>query len=211
MIALYIVLGLFLLVALILLLPITVFLSTEDDFVFTLNYGGIKIVDTRQKEEKTEKSPKQEQESKTSKKQKQNKVKELISEQLKVQKEKRGIKGTIEYYSKILKSVFSKLKFVLKRIKFKLFDLDIAVATDDAAKTAIEYGVVCTAVFPLLSLFAQNTSFKIKNVNISTDFNKTSYLFKLKLKIKTRLIYAVIASVGLYGEFKKLEKGESDE
>ena len=66
---------------------------------------------------------------------------------------------------------------------------------DDAAKTAIAYGVHCAAVYGLVSFLKNTVSFKEKKIDIKANFDleKTDYYFygKVKLRLSTLLYCAV--------------------
>lgn len=188
---------------LLLLIPVGADIAYRDTLALALKYGGIKVYDSKKKRQPSQDNVKSEERSKEKA---QNKKKEnFIS---KIFKEKGKIEG-IKFCFSLIKAVISKIVWVIRKIKFKNFYLNISVASEDAAKTAVIYGTVCAAVYPVITLIDQNTDLHVKKVNIYTDFDKLSPEIEVSVSIKTRLIYAVIAAVTLFFEYLRIKK-ESD-
>lgn len=77
--------------------------------------------------------------------------------------------------------------------KIRIYDVfaEIVVGGDDAAKTALSYGVHCAAVNGFIAFLKNNVSFKAKKIDIKADFDleKTDYYIygKVKLRLVTLL------------------------
>lgn len=77
--------------------------------------------------------------------------------------------------------------------KIRIYDVfaEIVVGGDDAAKTALSYGVHCAAVNGFIAFLKNNVSFKAKKIDIKADFDleKTDYYIygKVKLRLSTLL------------------------
>ncbi len=205
MIALIIIGVIFVILLTLLLLPITVDLTFENHLMLKIKYLGITLFDNKKRTEpKKSKRPK----SKTDVKDKSpDKKKESFVKKTYAQK---GLLGTITYFSDILVIVLKKLLPVIKRFKFRRFKTDIIVATSDAANTAIGYGKVCAAVYPVISLLHTATNLKSDNINISADFEKTKSEFKISFLLKTQVIYWLIAAIGVLIQFLKLQRKERE-
>lgn len=121
-------------------------------------------------------------------------------------KDERGFSGTVSFCMSLLSMIIKKVAFFVRRLKFKRFCLDIIVSSDDAAKTAIEYGTVCTAVYPVLSLLTSTARFKLKNINVSTDFDATSPICRLSFSVGTSVITALVVAVSTLVEYNKLKR-----
>lgn len=202
MTAVIIICAVFLFPLVLLLIPVSADMIYRDSFSVSVKYGGIKVFDNSKpkKESKAQKT-----ESKKEEISKKPKKENLIS---KLFKEKGKIEG-IKFCFSFIKIAFSKIIWVIRKIKIKKLCLEVSVASDNAASTAIGYGAVCAAVYPTLNLINQNTEIGIKEINIYTDFDKLSPEIKISFSAKTRLVYAVVSAVALLFAYLRLKK-ESD-
>lgn len=178
MIPLLIILGIVFIILLLLLIPVSFSLSFNENFDYTLKYGLIKI-------------PLESKKTKTDKKQekKENYFKKLFRE--------KGFEAAFSelcFYAKIF---LEKIFYLLKKIKFKIFNLKISVGGADAAKTAISYGVISSAVYYVLGFLDSNVNLKIKEIDISSNFNSRATKAEFNLKASLRPIYAILAAFAL--------------
>lgn len=94
-----------------------------------------------------------------------------------------------------IKAAKPHVKRLFKKIRFYDIFSEIVVGGDDAAKTAIAYGVHCAAVYGLVCFLKNTVSFKEKKIDIKANFDleKTDYYFygKVKLRLSTLLYCAV--------------------
>ena len=198
-----IVLGvIFSLLLLLAFLPLTVDLSYRDELIFKIRYSGITLFDSEKKVglKKSKKKPKKKTEDNTPKKE---------SFFKKTYKQK-GLLGTINYLSEILILLLKKLCWVIKRFKFRNFRLNLSVATSDAASTAINYGKICSAVYPVISFLETNADFKAKEINIKADFDETDSRFQISTLVTTRLFFWFVAAIAVLIEFLKLQRKERE-
>ena len=126
-------------------------------------------------------------------------------------KAKLGFTGAVKFFLDVLKEVLQKLVWAIRKIKFDRFKLNLVVASEDAATTAINYGCFCTAVYPLLSFLCSNTNLELKEVNISADYEKTAVDLDLCVRLKTRLIYFLVLAIKLLNTYRKLIKEVDDD
>ncbi|MBR5922848.1 MAG: DUF2953 domain-containing protein [Clostridia bacterium] len=203
MIALYIIGGILLLILCLLLIPVGAELRFRDEPFVLVRYGGIKVFDSDKNREKADALSKK------------HKRKSAEENKAKKPKKKNFIAGIFDKYGKItgikfcfrlIKAAILKMIWVIKRIKFRNLFLDITVSSDNAANTAIAYGEVCAAVYPVINLLDRTTSLTVKKVNVRTDFEKLSPQIEAAISLKTRLIYALIALISLYFSYLKLKK-----
>ncbi len=187
-----------------LLLPMTVDLTFDSKLMLKIKYLGITLFDN-QKRVPVKKSKKKKSKS-TSKDDAPAKKDGFVKKTYK----QKGLLGTINYFSDILVIVIKKLWWVVKRLKFRRFKLDIIIATADAADTAMQYGKICAAVYPIISLLQSVNDFKAKNINISADFDKTQSQFKTSIFVKTQVIYLLITVIGILVQFLKLQRKERE-
>lgn len=190
MIVLYILGGLLAVIVLILLLPLSVEVKFDGDFLFKVKFAGFKVypLDKKTKKPKTD-TPKKDIP------QKENLFGKLV--------EKKGFKGTIREIFLFFRSCLNPLKAFLRFIKFRKIKLNLIVAGDDVAKTAIDYGAVCAAVYPVLSLFDSIANVKYKKINLKAGFEEGKSSFDFSLDIKISLLFILIFGVRIFKEYKK--------
>lgn len=185
-------------------LPITIDLVFNGKLMLKIKFLGILFYDnTKIKTSKKSKARKVKKESSNVEPQKKDGfIKKTYKE--------KGLLGTITYFSDILVVVIKRLWRVAKKFKFRRFNVDIIVASPDAANTAIKYGKVCAAVYPVISLLQSITDLKSSQINISPDFNSTKSQFKASLLVKTQGIYWIIAAIGLLKYYLRLQRKERE-
>ncbi len=206
MIALIIIGAIILLLAILLFLPVKIDLAYDKHFVLKIKYSGITVFNN-QKKPKQKKTRKKPAKQTAEKKNKATKKKDNFIVSTYKQK---GLLGTIDYFSKILALVFKKLWWLVKRFKFRKFKLNLTVATNDAANTAIKYGKVCAACYPTLSLLQTFADFKAKEINISADFDKKESDFKISFIVSTRLVCLITVTISAIAQYLKLQRKESE-
>ena len=206
MTALYIILGILLFFFLLLIIPVKVKLDFSGGvFSAVVYYGFIKVFDSKKPKKEKPKKEKPEKEEKTKKK-KDTKSPSKISKLFAHKKAKLGFTGAVKFFLDVLKEVLQKLVWVIRKIKFDRFKLNLVVASDDAATTAINYGYFCTGIYPILSLLCINTNLKLKEVNISADYEKTAIDLDLCVRLKTRILYFLVLAIKLLNTYRKLIK-----
>lgn len=202
MTALYIIGGILLFLLLLLIIPISAEAGFTDIFAARVKYGGIKVFDTskpkKQKKLKTKKPKSQKPKADKPKEKKESFITRIFKEKGKI--------GGIKFCFAVLKAGLLRVIWLIKKITVKKLFLDITVSSDDAAGTAIAYGGVCAAVYPVVAIVKENTKVGISEVNISTDFDKLSPVIKAQIAVKTRLIYALIAAISFVFAYFKIKK-----
>lgn len=121
-------------------------------------------------------------------------------------KNERGFLGAIQFCASLAMMLIKKLCFFIKKLRFSRFCLDVSVASEDAAKTAIEYGAVCSAVYPVLALLTTTAKFKSKSINVSTDFDNCTPQCSLSFSVGTRVINALIVAVTALSDYNKMKR-----
>lgn len=201
MTAVYIVAVILIILLLLLLLPVTGDIEFDGEFKLILRVLGIKVYssdkDKKKSKKKSKEPPNKEQPS-----QKKSKFDEL--------KEKYGFTGAVKYGAKLINLTLKRIAWFIKRLHFRKFTLLITVASDNAAKTGIEYGIVCTAVYPIITYLETNADFKAKKIDINADFDVTNPDIKFSVSIKTGIIMAVFTIVSALRQYKHLVKESED-
>mgnify|MGYP000847676905 FL=1 len=94
-----------------------------------------------------------------------------------------GVWALVKYYIEMGKLITSTAKRLLKTITVDRLNLNIVVATDDAARTAIDYGKICAVVYPIQALIESTMRVRRREINISTDFLLESGVLEGDIKI----------------------------
>lgn len=137
---------------------------------------------------------------KTKKKKQKNKKKNPVLEWIKKLYKKGGVDALIAAFGKIADIVGSVLKPIFKNIKIRHLNIDITVAADNAADTAINYGRLCAGVYPALSVILNVMKYGDYKVNIRPDFDKS----ELETDISAEL--SLIPWIALAGALASLVK-----
>ncbi len=201
MIALIVIGAILILLLVVLLLPINVFLSFENDFFVKLSFAKIKIFES-EKEEKTTKKSEAVAETQA-KKSDENTLLKNSKQLFLFLKEKYGFSGAVKSILGFLKDELAHIKKLLRHIKINRLTLDITVASANAAETAIEYGKICGVAYPVLAFLNSYAKIGLKSVNINTDFDGNTPQFKFSVNLKLQLIRLLVVAYKVYSEYKK--------
>ncbi len=193
------------LLLLLLFLPLTVDVNYENEFVLKIKYSGITFFDS-EKRVKLKKAKKRKRKSQEKMKDNAPKKENFFKKTYK----QKGLLGAIQYFSKIFVLIFKKLWWVIKRFRFRKFKFNLSVATGDAANTAINYGKICSALYPTISFLETNADFKSKQININADFDKIESEFQIAASVTTRLFFWLVAAIAALFGFLKLQRKESE-
>ena len=119
---------------------------------------------------------------------------------------KNGLDGAIKITADTIKAFFSRFKMLYKRLKIHKFNLNITVATDNAALTGISYGAVCAVLYPALSLVEQKRKIRDGEVNIGCDYTKDTPEVLLESECSVRIWF--LLSAALYVLYKYYESSK---
>lgn len=194
------------LLVLLLILPLAIDLSFKDKFLLKIKYFGITVFNN-QKKKTVKKSEDSKKNGESKSENNDTKPKESF---LKKTYDQKGMLGTIEYFTELISMLLKKIWWIVKHIKFRRFKLNLLVATSDAANTAIQYGGICSAIYPIISFLSANLNFKAKEINISADFDKTTPEFQIDFLATAPIIVWIIAAVATFLQYSKLQRKESE-
>lgn len=226
MVVLYIFLGIFALIGVILALPLQIYLHycPEDSFQFKLKFAWIPLIDSsKEKPEKPEdeKNKKQKTEAPSDKKQEKGaKDKEkksggssLLSflglgdiASIANAKEAFDQKGLLQMLGDLATAVgkiFARIGKLLSRGVFRNFDLQIMVGDEDAADAAIAYGRYCSIVYPVITLLDSAMTFRNRSVDIRCDFDEESTAVRFDGQLNFRPWHFVLFLGGLVVNYLK--------
>ena len=200
MIALIIIGAVLLLVLGALFLPLCVSIDFKNDFFGKIYFLGLKVYEIKPQQEKPAKSKKA-----TEKKEKKPSLFEKF-------KEKYGFSGAIKEFFVFFKAILFHTKKFLRHIKFDKVKIFIKVATDDAAKTAIEYGAVCGVAYPVLAELSSFAKIKYKKIDILSDFESKTSEFNFSTCIRLCIFHCLVTAYKIYKEYKNFTaRIETDE
>lgn len=108
--------------------------------------------------------------------------------------EKQGISESVDKIVTAFSLLFGRISWLLGKIKVQRFHVLAICGGSDAADVAMEYGVVCAAIYPLMGYIETNLNVKenATDVRIGCDFENEAY-FETDFKAKLRLIHIVRA------------------
>ena len=194
MIALYILLGVLLLLFLILLIRVQVFFTFSDEPNLTLKilFYQKKLLPSppkhEKKKEKPEKKPKKEEKPKETEEEEPEKKQSYLSKI----KEKKGLSGLVSLLTDVARIAGGLLKGLFSHIVIHKLDVGIALNSGDAASTAVTYGKLCSAVYPAVNIITAATVCKNYNVTLEPVFDSDQKTeFYADVHAHLRIIFAV--------------------
>ena len=186
---------------LLLFLPLKVYISFKEEFFIKVKFASVKIFEIPEKESNKRKKKKASGNSDRKEKSESETFKDAKKLFVKL-KEKYGFSKAVRKIFALLKEMLSHIKPYLSHIKIKKIVLNLTVASGDAATTAIEYGKICSAVYPVLSFFDTYKGVYFKEINVGTDFTSQKTVFDFSLQIKVPIIYFVIMAFKVVIDYK---------
>lgn len=214
MIVLWIFLGLFALIFLLLSIPLRIYLryDPEAELQYRVKYLFFTLADS----EKPPREPTQEAAPappKEKKKSKSSAASTLLSflgfDEISTAARARqsisenGLVATIGSVFAAVQDLFGRIFGVVKKGVFRKFELEIVVGDSDAADAALSYGAVCAAVYPLLTLLEDTMKFKKRSVNIRCDFTREASTVRFDGQLNYRPRTFVAFLLGLFGRYLK--------
>ncbi|HIT52764.1 MAG TPA: DUF2953 domain-containing protein [Candidatus Fimivicinus intestinavium] len=108
-----------------------------------------------------------------------------------------GIDGVIALLKKTASILSGMFRSVFRHIILDKFYLQMYIGSGDAAQTAIDYGKVCTEVFPALGAICSAMKVKKYDVDISPDFLANQSETELHAVLTLRPIFVTNAAVAM--------------
>lgn len=225
MTALWIILGIVAFFALLLALPLRIFLSYsgEKGLQYRVKYAVFPLADS-EKPEKAATGQKQKPAAEQPKKASGGAAQSLLSflgleDISSAANAKRAIdeKGLLETLHGVTEAVGSLLRRtgrLLKKGVFKKFDLRIVCGDGDPADAAMRYGTICAAVYPLLTLLDSAMKLKRRKVDIRCDFDSDGIQASFQGQVNYRPWHFVCFICGLlwrYLKSKTMKEGSNNE
>ena len=174
MTALYIILGILLLLFLITLIKVEVFFQYTDAVALTVKILFFKIKLLPPEKEKKEKNPKKEkpkEEKPKKESEKKDEEKKKKPSYLARLKQKKGLPGLVSLFLSLAKIAVGALKGIFSHIVVKKLDVGITLTGDDSATLAVNYGRLCSVFYPAVNVITAVTVCEDYHVSIEPVFD----------------------------------------
>lgn len=173
--------------------PFHAVISADDELRVWIRVLFVKISVFPAKKRKHPKKEKRKREKQAAKKKKKKEKKDAAP------KKKRNILHMLRLILRIAAAIMKKLR---RHLRIRLHAYEIAVATGDAAKTAVLYGAVAGLSSNLFELLQSGIHFKVKKsapVDVSADFlgEKTKVRIKIDFSINLWGVLATLLAAGI--------------
>lgn len=176
----------------ILFAPVETSVSYFDEFKFKISFLKIPVYKSSEKKKKVESQAVRDE------KREEPKAKNYFVRL----KEKHGFTQSIKLLMGFTLDVLKAIKWLLKHITINKVRLQILIGTADAASTAIEYGVICNAVYPVTAALS-SAEVGFKEINVNADFEGQKSDFGFSLAVKLQIFYLLIAAIKILILWKK--------
>lgn len=139
-------------------------------------------------------------------------VTRLDKDKIKESSKKGELLTTLRENFSLIIGLLKKLLGLLKKCKVKVLKIDIICAEEDAAKTAISYGLCYAVISPILNLI--HSSMKVKKsgekITIKSDFDSQKSSFKFETVLVSRVFRIVAALLSLiFEEAKRIAESKT--
>lgn len=216
MLALWIILGILALLALLLVLPLRIYLKYDTDggLRYRVKYLFLTLADSEAPEkpeqpvEKAAETEKKRSGSGAAAKLLSFLGLEDVSSAANAKKalKEKGLAETIRGVFCAVKALFSRISRLVCHGEFRRFDLRIVVGDTDCADAAMNYGELCAAVYPLLAFLESKLKFHRRNVELRCDFSAESTEAVFDGQLNYRPVYLLGFLLGLVGQYLKQGK-----
>lgn len=190
-------------IAIILFLPVSINLKFEEDFFVKVKFAFIKIYETKPQKKKYKANKKRADKDKETEKPSENEIGAKGKEIFAILKSKYGFVGAVRTVLGLFGDMLAHIKSFLRHIKVKRVLLNITISGDNAAETAINYGKVCAAAYPVTSFLQNCSEIGFKQINIRSDFSGGKSEFGAALNIRMQVFFILIVAYRVYTEYKK--------
>lgn len=200
MVFLYILLAIILLFVAVLSIRVTVQADFEQKFEAELQYLFFKIPlyphqkkEKASKKEKKKPKPKAEEEPKPKNEKKKTDKPNPIVTFIKNQ----GFDGVLNLISDIGSILTGMFGSIFRHVVFNKLYLNLVIAKNDAASTAIEYGKTCERVFPVMGYICSHMKVQKYDVEITPDFLGYKNEAEFHVRVSFRPIFLTNAAVAM--------------
>ncbi len=114
-----------------------------------------------------------------------------------------GLSGLIELIKALAKIALEAVNKITEHTVISKMQLNLQVATDDAAQTAITYGNACSAIFPAIAIIENHVKKCRHKENVYPCFTETET--KIHFVLKARIVPFFILSAALKALFATIK------
>lgn len=127
--------------------------------------------------------------------------------------EKKEFKERIENVKLILKkvkAVLKKLGSILRVMKLEKLNLKFISGGEDAVKSAINYGIACSVIYPVISHIQSAMKVRRKRVSIDVGcvFENVPYEFNFEAVISIKIFHLLVKGFDIYKTLKAVDENE---
>ncbi|MBQ5398291.1 MAG: DUF2953 domain-containing protein [Ruminococcus sp.] len=170
MLALYIILGVLLLLFLLTLFNIWVYFVYDESPSLVVKAAFLKFQILPPKPKKKKKKKQKQKEKPKEKKQKKPEKKEKSSFDLKAYVKQKGISGLVNIFKRVAKLASGILKGLFRHLHVTELKILLKIAGEDSADAGEKYGKVCAVFFPALRAIMQVVNIEDYDVSVDPDF-----------------------------------------
>ena len=125
-------------------------------------------------------------------------------------KKPRGIPEVVESISAVIDLIKAIFGEFIRYARLKVCFVDVKIATDDAAHTALLYGAASSAIYLALEFLETIVTLKknYKNILIYPDFASEKTEAKLKIVLRIKPIHVILAAMHLLPTLAEKKKGK---
>lgn len=126
---------------------------------------------------------------------------------------RKDIVATVEQTAELIRGTLDPILWLLGKIRIRRLYVRAVCAGSDAAQTAMEYGLVCAALYPLIGFLEANMRVdgKVRRLEIGCDFDAAEPEFETELVLSLTIGHAVGALLYIVWEKIRLLNGKKEE
>ena len=123
-------------------------------------------------------------------------------DKLKQETDRNGVAETAGDLALVLKELLGRVIWILPRCKVKTLRIRSMSAGEDAAAVAMDYGMVCAVVYPLIGWIesALRVSRRGKKVEIGCDYDAEESTFEMNVRLSVRIWTVLLALIHIVRE-----------
>lgn len=102
----------------------------------------------------------------------------------------------------VLKELLGRVVWILPRCRVKTLQIRSISGGEDAAAVAMDYGLVCAAVYPLVGWIESGlrVSKRGKQIEIGCDYDAEESVFTMNVRLSVRIWYVLLALIHIVRE-----------
>ena len=187
------------LLGLLLLCPVRVFASFQEEWKVTVRclFFHIQLLPEKPKKRKRKVKKESDSPKKEEKQGESSKIRAIIKE--------KGLKGFIDFILRLGKEAAGWVRRLMRPLVIQDCTLTVIAGGEDAAQTAIEYGSLCAVVYTAAGAVLSNVKCKRHNIRVLCDFQASDTLIRFEGKFSIRLVFFLTAVTASLFRFFKAE------